>query len=112
MNVNSHIEAILKYPSVILSSSDIALATRRASRIARRHVVQIMIEKGLLREDNYLVKRLAKGAKVVKGFAKVIPSLSDEAARYSFIKTLNEFKIKWETFRSYFSLSNEGRKVN
>ncbi|CAF2095205.1 unnamed protein product [Rotaria magnacalcarata] len=59
-NVRACVTTILQYPSIILSSSDIALATRHYSSKIRQRVVHLMIEKNLLREDDYLVRKLAK----------------------------------------------------
>ncbi|CAM4981669.1 unnamed protein product [Rotaria socialis] len=107
-DVRACVTAILQYPSIILSSSDIALATRHYSSTIRQRVVHIMIEKNLLREDDYLVRKLAKKLKIVKGFAKQVPSLNDEQSRFNFITTLNEFGITWESFNSFFDPTKDG----
>ncbi|CAF4101545.1 unnamed protein product [Rotaria magnacalcarata] len=107
-DVRTCVTAILQYPSIILSSSDIALATRDYSSTIRQRVVHLMIEKNLLREDDYLVRKLAKKLKMVKGFAKQVPSLNDEQSRFNFITTLNEFGITWESFNSFFDPTKDG----
>lgn len=112
MDINSCVKAILQSPSIILSATDIALATRRISSIGRRQVIQVMIEKGLLREDDIFVRQLAQKIKMVKGFAKSVPAVNDEPARYDFIKTLHSFNISWDTFKSFFDLEKNGAKIN
>ncbi|CAF4527536.1 unnamed protein product, partial [Rotaria magnacalcarata] len=104
VDINSCVKAILQSPSIILSSTDIALATRRISSISRRQIVQVMIEKGLLREDDFFVRQLAQKIKIAKGFAKLVPPVNDEAARYEFIKILHSFDISWDAFKSFFDL--------
>ena len=111
-NTNKYVTAILQYPSIILTSSDIALATRRISPISRRKVIDKMIEKDLLREDNYLARQLAHKVKLVKGYAKRLPRKNDETERYDFIKTLSEFDITWNNFMSYFDLNRDPRSNN
>ena len=69
-----------------------------------------MIEKDLLREDNYLARQLAHNVKLVKGYAKRVPRKDDETERYDFIKTLSEFDITWNNFMSYFDLNRDGKK--
>lgn len=98
----------MEYPSIILSSSDIALLIRRSAPAIRKRVVPLMIEKGLLREDDYFARKLAQRVKLVKGFAKQVPSLNDESSRFNFINILNEFDIPWPSFKSYFDLTKEG----
>lgn len=112
MDLNSNVRAILQYPSIILSLSDIALATRRTSPTARQRAVKMMIEKGLLHEDNYFVRQLAKRTKLIKGFVKKVPPLNDETARFAFIETLNGFGISWDIFKSFFDMTKEGVKIN
>ena len=109
IDVKRCVTAILQYPSVILSLSDIALATRHYSLKNRKHAVQLMIEKGLLYEDNYLIRKVAQKVKVMKGFAKLVPAANDEFSRFKFITTLNEFDISWESFKSFFDLTKDGK---
>lgn len=109
--INNSVKAILQYPSIILSSSDITLATRRISSTIRRQVIQTMLEKGLLIEDNYFIRQLAQKTKFIKGFAKKLPHMGDETARYDFITVLNSFGISWDTFTSFFDLTKEGMKI-
>ncbi len=111
MDVRTCVRAILQYPSIILSSSDIALATRHSSAVTRQRSIQLMIEKNLLREDNYFVRKLSKSVKVTKGFAKQVPRLNDEQSRFNFITVLNEFGITWELFKSFFDLTKDGTRI-
>ncbi|CAF4545562.1 unnamed protein product, partial [Rotaria magnacalcarata] len=73
MDINSCVKVILQSPSIILSSTDIALATRRISSISRRQIILVMIEKALLREDDFFVRQLVQKIKIVKVFAKLVP---------------------------------------
>ncbi|CAF1652929.1 unnamed protein product [Rotaria magnacalcarata] len=108
MDINSCVKVILQSPSIILSTTVIALATRRISSISRRQIIQVMIEKALLREDDFFVRQLAQKIKIVKGFAKLVPPVNDEAARYEFIKILHSFDIPWDAFKSFFDLEKNG----
>ncbi|CAF4976072.1 unnamed protein product [Rotaria sp. Silwood1] len=107
-DVKPCVRAILQYPSIILSSSDIALATRHYSAIARQRSIQLMINKKLLHEDYYFVRKLSKSVKVTKGFAKRVPQVNDEQSRFDFITALNEFGITWVLFKSFFDLTKDG----
>ena len=109
--MNACIRAILEHSSVVLSSSDIALAIRRSAPAIRQRVVPLMIQKGLLREGHYFARKLVQRVKLVKGFAKQVPSLNDESSRFNFINILNEFDISWPSFQSYFDLTKEGVKT-
>ncbi|CAF1437879.1 unnamed protein product [Rotaria magnacalcarata] len=104
MDINSCVKVILQSPSIILSSTDIALATRRISSISRRQIILVMIEKALLREDDFFVRQLVQKIKIVKVFAKLVPPVNDEAARYEFIKILHSFDISWDAFKSFFDM--------
>ncbi|CAF4292291.1 unnamed protein product, partial [Rotaria magnacalcarata] len=104
MDINSCVKVILPSPSIILSSTDIALATRRISSINRRQIILVMIEKALLREDDFFVRQLVQKIKIVKVFAKLVPPVNDEAARYEFIKILHSFDISWDAFKSFFDM--------
>lgn len=110
-DVRACVTAILQYPTVIFSSSDIALATRHYSSTIRQRSIRLMIEKNLLREDDYLVRKLAKQLKMVKGFAKKVPTLNDEQSRFNFIAVLNEFGITWESFNSFFDPTKNGIRI-
>ncbi|CAF1384690.1 unnamed protein product [Rotaria sordida] len=107
-DVKACVRAILQYPSIILSSSDIALATRHYSAVARQRSIQLMINKKLLHEDYYFVRKLSKSVKVMKGFAKRVPQVNDEQSRFDFITALNDFGITWELFKSFFDLTKDG----
>ena len=67
-----------------------------------------MIDKELLQEDDYFVRKLSKSVKITKGFAKKVPRLNDEQSRFDFIAVLHEFGITWDLFKSFFDLSKEG----
>ncbi|CAF5129187.1 unnamed protein product [Rotaria magnacalcarata] len=110
MDINSCVKVILQSPSIILSSTDIALATRRISSISRRQIILVMIEKALLREDDFFVRQLVQKIKIVKVFAKLVPPVNDEAARYEFIKILHSFDISWDAFKSFFDMEKNGTK--
>ncbi|CAF1438158.1 unnamed protein product [Rotaria sordida] len=107
-DVKACVRAIFQYPSIILSSSDIALATRHYSAVARQRSIQLMINKKLLHEDYYFVRKLSKSVKVMKGFAKRVPQVNDEQSRFDFITALNDFGITWELFKSFFDLTKDG----
>ncbi|CAF4078535.1 unnamed protein product, partial [Rotaria sordida] len=107
-DVKACVRAILQYPSIILSSSDIALATPHYSAVARQRSIQLMINKKLLHEDYYFVRKLSKSVKVMKGFAKRVPQVNDEQSRFDFITALNDFGITWELFKSFFDLTKDG----
>ncbi|UJR29595.1 hypothetical protein I4U23_010813 [Adineta vaga] len=107
-DVKACVRAILQYPSIILSSSDIALATRHYSAVARQRSIQLMINKKLLLEDDYFVRKLSKSVKATKGFAKNVPRINDEQSRFEFIAALNEFGITWILFKSFFDLTKDG----
>lgn len=107
-DVRACITAILQYPSIILASSDVTLATRHYPSTIRKRTIELMIQKHLLREDNYLVRKLAKKLKMVRGFAKQVPVFNDEQSRFNFIKVLHEFGISWESFNSFFDPSKNG----
>ncbi|CAF1646186.1 unnamed protein product [Adineta ricciae] len=106
--IKSCVRAILQYPSIILTSSDIALATRHHTAMNRQRCIQSMLDKGLLKEDNYFVRKLSKSVKVTKGFAKKVPLVDDEQSRFNFIIALNEFGISWDLFKSFFDLTRNG----
>lgn len=91
-----------------MAPTDISQATRHHSLPIRRHAIQMMIEKNLLREDNYFIRKLSKSVKVSKGYAKQVPRLNDEQSRFELITVLNEFDITWQTFQSYFDLKRNG----
>ena len=110
-DVKACVRAVLQYPSIILTSSDIALATRHYTAAARQRSIQSMINKGILEEDNYFVRKLSKSVKVTKGFAKKVPRVNDEQSRFDFITVLNEFGITWELFKSFFDLTRNGMKI-
>ncbi|CAF1615005.1 unnamed protein product [Adineta ricciae] len=106
--VKACVKAILQYPSIVLSSSDISLATRHHTAVARQTSLRLMIDKELLQEGDYFVRKLAKSVKITRGFAKKVPRLNDEQSRFEFIAVLNEFGITWDLFKSFFDLSKEG----
>lgn len=94
---------------MILSASDIAIATRHFTAMNRQRSVQIMIEKNLLCEDNYFVRKLVRTVKIIRGYAKQLPKLNNEESRFDFITTLAEFDISWDLFKSCFDLRKNGR---
>ena len=83
----------MQYPSIVLSSSDVCLATRRLSAIVRQRSIQLMIDANLLHEDKYFVRKLSKSVKMAKGFVKKVPRVNDEQSRFDFIADLNRFGI-------------------
>jgi len=110
--VNTSVRAILEYPSIILSPSDISLATRKISTIKRRQVIKTMVKEGLLHEDNYFVRQLVRNVKLATGYLKKVPPMNDETARYNFLRTLNGFGISWDDFKSFFDLTKEGLEID
>ena len=111
-NVNTFVRDILEYPSIILTPTDISLATRHISAITRKQVIKTMIEAGLLQEDNYLVRQFARKVAFARGFVKKVPPMNDETARYNFLRTLNEFRISWDDFKSFFDLTKAGLEID
>ncbi|CAF1505725.1 unnamed protein product [Adineta steineri] len=107
-DVKACVKSILQYPSIVVSPSDVCLATRRQSAAVRQRSIQLMINENLLHEDKYFIRKLSKSVKMTKGFIKKVPRVNDEQSRFDFIAVLNRFGITWELFISFFDLTKNG----
>lgn len=110
-NARDCVTAILQYPSVILSSCNVAPAIRHNLSTTRQRTVQLMIQKHLLHEDDYLVRKLTKKLKVVRGFSKQVPVLNDEQSCFNYTTILHEFGISRESFYYFLDPSKNGTIV-
>ncbi|UJR11630.1 hypothetical protein I4U23_015811 [Adineta vaga] len=107
-DVQACAKSILQHPSIILSPTDVCLATRHQSAAVRQRTVELMIHEHLLYENTLFVRKLSKSVKMTKGFLKKVPRANDEQSRFRFIVALSRFGITWDTFKSFFDLTKNG----
>ncbi|CAF1555633.1 unnamed protein product, partial [Didymodactylos carnosus] len=107
--LNKSAESVLKYPSVILTASDFAVATRTLSKLERKQVADTMLTKNVLKQDMFFVTHLLNNKLIIyTGYAKCVPIKDDEELRFNVINIINEFELSWERFQSYFDTPTIG----